>query len=1151
MSLQSRLFSELVTFTRASSGWRFNELGTFEEVLNNLPRFDFDPVTLAPLGLIMEPARTNLFLNTAIPATQGITVTATDYTLSFTGVGSITLSGAATGTLTGTGASDRVSLTFSPSAGTLTLTVSGTIVRPQLEKGAFVTSHIPVAGTAVARAEEFAYTLLSDFAYNASAGTLIINGNFTAGQRILRLGALEVYADETGDKSYTVSYDETPGGDRIQLGFGTFRSVAYYPTAFGDIDPQDNPLWLFTLGETGVFLDLTNPQVFSDTAGTNPAEIGEGIAFFNDRVTIRAVDYPSAFFPDIPIEFGSGDTAIDAALVENAAISNAGVYYVKPSTGNDANDGTEAAPFATVSHAMRTATGSASRVLMLEDAVIEPFDLRFTDASQSTQQFKWLDANGFNVTIRTSGPALSAQTWVQDGTFTNCYKTTLAIGASQQVTRVLSTTADDYGFDTPLRKYTSASALNSGTDHGWYWDNSGKVLWINIGGADVEAQKANYRALYLGTAGTSRLFIYGAALGLSGVNMEGVQIVHLDGDGIRPEIWMQNVTQLWSTGKGADVRGWYIATNSDIYASEQDGCNAFQAWAGGKSLIQTVNCRFIRSGDRRTFDLNGTLQGVSAHGGSYHISFGSEFRENNGQGVADTCVNSSTDFSWLRDCVVQGGAAGVTAPNILFGSAATSALRLGFISGITSTDAATTDLTIDVNSQVQSFGTFSGVVSGNLSPYNSKAVQVTSTARPIFARAPYGGKRNFAIYTEELTNVSWGKTNVSVESAGETCPDGSPVFRLIPSDATGVVHFASINLPEIIAGGTVRVRAKIESGIDKITLYPSGSATFSHFNLTALTSASEANVLSTEIVPVGGGYYDLIAKYGAGVSMDRFRVYASSGINGAAPTTEDGISGVLVTRVQIETGLVATDYQKVTTIYDITESGIPSVYYANLDGVDDIIPVTLPTITGGTVALVGLNGIWIEDDWDFTAGTLNIGPTTIAGLPAGILSVVGDLCAVIINDRAWTAAERAWVIAWGKARGAPGVFALGEELGADYFGDPLDWVTSGDYSITGGTLQKVSGVSSGAYYAASTDTSDYLVSFNLDSGSGLSALSTWFAFSDNASGANEGAKLSILSVGETRSILASTGQTGFRFRAQTTSTMVVDALSVRKLELIP
>jgi hypothetical protein len=92
---------------------------------------------------------------------------------------------------------------------------------------------------------------------------------------------------------------------------------------------------------------------------------------------------------------------------------------------------------------------------------------------------------------------------------------------------------------------------------------------------------------------------------------------------------------------------------------------------------------------------------------------------------------------------------------------------------------------------------------------------------------------------------------------------------------------------------------------------------------------------------------------------------------------------------------------------------------------------------------VGTSGIWIEEDWGFTAGTLSIGPTTIAGLPAGILSVVGDLCAVIINDRAWTAAEYAEVVSWGKARGAPGVFSLGEEL-----------VTNGDFAtndLTGWT----------------------------------------------------------------------------------------------------
>ncbi|MFV3388434.1 hypothetical protein ACNFCJ_24020, partial [Pseudomonas sp. NY15364] len=76
-------------------------------------------------GLLIEESRTNLLLNSATLATQSVTVTAVAHTLSFYGTGSVTLSGAATGTLTGTGAGNRVSLTFTPTAGTLTLTVSG------------------------------------------------------------------------------------------------------------------------------------------------------------------------------------------------------------------------------------------------------------------------------------------------------------------------------------------------------------------------------------------------------------------------------------------------------------------------------------------------------------------------------------------------------------------------------------------------------------------------------------------------------------------------------------------------------------------------------------------------------------------------------------------------------------------------------------------------------------------------------------------------------------------------------------------------------------------------------------------------------------------------------------------------------------------
>lgn len=79
-------------------------------------------------------ARKNILLATETLATQSVTTLAAQYTLSFTGTGSVTLSGAATGTLTGTG-TDRVSLTFTPTAGTLTLTVSGSVTKAQVELG--------------------------------------------------------------------------------------------------------------------------------------------------------------------------------------------------------------------------------------------------------------------------------------------------------------------------------------------------------------------------------------------------------------------------------------------------------------------------------------------------------------------------------------------------------------------------------------------------------------------------------------------------------------------------------------------------------------------------------------------------------------------------------------------------------------------------------------------------------------------------------------------------------------------------------------------------------------------------------------------------------------------------------------------------------
>jgi hypothetical protein len=161
-----------ITFTRASNATFFDANGTLQTAANDTPRFDHSGGS--SLGLLIEEARTNLLLNSATLATQTITVTAVAHTLSFYGTGEVVLSGAHSVTVTGTGAfPTRTSLTFTPSAGSLTATVSGTVEYAQLEVGAFATSYITTTGaTATRSADSAVVTPISSF-YNQAEGTIV------------------------------------------------------------------------------------------------------------------------------------------------------------------------------------------------------------------------------------------------------------------------------------------------------------------------------------------------------------------------------------------------------------------------------------------------------------------------------------------------------------------------------------------------------------------------------------------------------------------------------------------------------------------------------------------------------------------------------------------------------------------------------------------------------------------------------------------------------------------------------------------------------------------------------------------------------------------------------------------------------------------
>jgi hypothetical protein len=118
MALVSKTFSQIITFTRASTATFFNSAGVLTSAAVDAPRFDYNPSTLAAQGLLIEEARTNLLLQSqdfattwAAAGTSPAVVTANTTT---------SLDGTVNAdTVSGTGAnSDRVQQTVTVAAST-------------------------------------------------------------------------------------------------------------------------------------------------------------------------------------------------------------------------------------------------------------------------------------------------------------------------------------------------------------------------------------------------------------------------------------------------------------------------------------------------------------------------------------------------------------------------------------------------------------------------------------------------------------------------------------------------------------------------------------------------------------------------------------------------------------------------------------------------------------------------------------------------------------------------------------------------------------------------------------------------------------------------------------------------------------------------
>jgi hypothetical protein len=251
-------------FTRNSSATRTNSQGLIEDITSNLPRIDY---TGGVGHWLFEPQSTNLFLNSETLSTQGVSTNAASYTVSFYGTGSITFSGTHTGTLNGTGVSDRVSLTFTASSGTLTSTVSGSVTKAQSEASSFATSYIPTSGSTVTRLQDAASGAGSSDLINSTEGVLYAEIAALANDNSTRVISI---SDGTNSNRIFIGYWTGSNEIRVLVKVGGATQVFQGSTSY-DILNYNKVAFVYKENDFSLWINGSN--IFNDTSGiTFPAE---------------------------------------------------------------------------------------------------------------------------------------------------------------------------------------------------------------------------------------------------------------------------------------------------------------------------------------------------------------------------------------------------------------------------------------------------------------------------------------------------------------------------------------------------------------------------------------------------------------------------------------------------------------------------------------------------------------------------------------------------------------------------------------------------------------------------------------------------------------------------------------------------------------
>ena len=233
------------------------------------------------------------------------------------------------------------------------------------------------------------------------------------------------------------------------------------------------------------------------------------------------------------------------------------------------------------------------------------------------------------------------------------------------------------------------------------------------------------------------------------------------------------------------------------------------------------------------------------------------------------------------------------------------------------------------------------------------ATQASAALRPVYAREPKVGTRNRAVGIADVDSLSsWvapaPEAGITYTKVATGVTGGEPWVEYRVQGTATATQFVQLNNSAstrfpAVAGAVVSasLKAQLVAGT-----YP---ASISGLRLdTAELSASNTQLQATS---------PLLAVTGTTTTFTTTRTLTDALTTQAQMRIlfriESGATvdfTVRITAVQFETGAVRTAWQRSMSQFDVTEAGVPSVFYLASDQVDDSLPATIPSL--GTNATV-------------------------------------------------------------------------------------------------------------------------------------------------------------------------------------------------------